>query len=147
MRQTPEYRSWTHLKGRCLTPTDKKFPDYGGRGITLCDRWRDSFADFYADMGPRPSADHSVERKDNDGPYSPENCRWATRIEQGANKRNNQTYTFGGETHHLTEWARRTGIPFFTLRHRVVKAGWPIDRALTEPVNDPVKFLQPGRHY
>lgn len=144
-RQTPEYRIWAHLKARCLTPTDPKYPDYGGRGITVCERWRDDFAAFLADMGPRPSPDHSIERKDNDGPYSPENCVWATRTTQGANKRNNRRYTLNGETHHLTEWARRTGLPYFTLRARM-RQGWSVERALTEPLNDRTKFLRRGRH-
>lgn len=84
---TPEYRIWTHMKGRCLNETDARYADYGGRGIIVCDRWVESFAAFLADMGPRPSKSHSIDRIDNDGGYEPSNCRWATDQEQSLNKR------------------------------------------------------------
>jgi len=84
---SPEYISWQRMKSRCHNERDPKYPDYGGRGISVCSRWLDSFVNFLADMGPRP-ADTTLDRyPDNDGDYEPDNCRWATPVEQRANRR------------------------------------------------------------
>lgn len=134
LARSPQNRVWSAIKDRCLNPNDHGFASYGGRGITICDRWRDSFAAFYADMGPRPSPGLAVERIDNDGPYSPENCRWATQIEQCNNTRRNVWLTYAERTQTVAQWSRETGIGSPTIRWRL-KQGWSIERALTEPVH------------
>ncbi len=87
LTKSPEYFSWGGAKQRCFNPNAPKFGSYGGRGITMCDRWANSFAAFYEDMGPKPTRGHSLDRIENDGNYEPGNCRWATRTEQQKNKR------------------------------------------------------------
>src|SRR5688500_16157023 len=115
LRNCSEYRAWASMKQRCLNPKVVAYPQYGQRGIKVCDRWLTSFPNFYADMGPRPSPSHSLDRIDNDGDYTPDNCRWATRVEQGRNQRTNVLFTHNGKTQCLTAWSEEIGIPADTL--------------------------------
>ena len=114
-----EYRVWCHMIGRCYNETDHKYPDYGGRGITICERWRGSFENFLADMGERPSPKHTIDRVDNAGNYEPGNCRWATAVEQGQNKRNNVSVILRGEIVVVAEAERRLGVCGGAVHQRV----------------------------
>jgi hypothetical protein len=115
---TPGYMTWALLIQRCMNPKDKAYPRYGGRGITVCQRWLDSFANFHSDMGDRPDG-KTLDRIDNDGPYSPENCRWATASEQANNTRRNLLVEHQGEVLTVAQLAQRTGVKYGTLRSRV----------------------------
>ncbi len=130
--RTPEYRAWYMILRRCLCHTNKDYKNYGGRGITVCDRWLKSVAAFLEDMGPRPSPTHSIDRIDCDGNYEPSNCRWATWTQQARNRRDNVILTHGGETKCIADWADDTGISRFTLNARI-RNGWSVARTLTTP--------------
>lgn len=131
-RRTVEYRAWNLMVDRCTRAANKSFGDYGGRGVTICDRWRHDFAAFLADMGPRPSPSHSVERNDVNGNYEPSNCRWATRTEQARNKRNSRFIEVNGRRVTLAEWGEITGLGMKTLHARLA-AGWPDAEAVLTP--------------
>lgn len=126
---SPEYAVWVHLRQRCRNPNNRAYSRYGGRGITVDPRW-DSFAVFFADMGPRPSPQHTIDRIRNNEGYGPENCRWATRDRQGNNKRNCHYLTHKNRTQTLAEWAKELGVPYTRLHNRFV-AGWAVDELLT----------------
>lgn len=132
MTGTPEFDAWNGLKSRCLNPKTPNYANYGGRGIMVCESWEKSFAVFYADMRPRPSPEYSIERRNNNGPYSPGNCYWATIDIQQRNTRTNHMITINGYTACLAEWFQRTGILPSTYKQRV-KRGWPFEKALTTP--------------
>lgn len=132
MSYSSEYMTWDQMKRRCFNKNRYAYERYGGRGITVCDEWKDSFEAFFKDMGPRPSPEHSIDRIDNDKGYYKENCRWATMKEQSNNRHSNHLITYQGETHTINQWASQVGISQITLRSRILN-GWSIERALTEP--------------
>ena len=126
------YKIWSNMKARCNDSTHRSYPTYGGRGITVCDRWTNDFVAFYADMGDPPTDDHTLDRRDTNGNYSPDNCRWATWLEQANNTRANVLLTYDGETRTAAEWSRITGINVATIRQRK-KRGWTDEQILTTP--------------
>lgn len=128
----PEYKTWLAMRGRCLNPNNRQYANYAGRGITICPEWSD-FAVFYRDMGAKPSPTHSIDRIDNDGPYSPSNCRWATPTQQARNRRIVRLLTWRGETRPLPEWAEITGLTPMAIYHRLDR-GWTVDKTLTRPL-------------
>jgi hypothetical protein len=132
MSKHPLFRVWTAMIHRCDNPDNKHFKDYGGRGIRVCERWR-KFQNFYSDMGERPFVGAEIDRKNNDGDYTPENCRWATRAEQCSNTRANRYIEHNGVRRCVTEWSRLTGISDIMISQRVFKLGWPIHLALSVP--------------
>lgn len=126
LTNSPEYGVWEGLKQRCLNPKRKKFAIYGARGITVCDRWLHSFVNFYADMGPRPSAKHSIERRNNDGPYSPENCYWGTPLDQTLNRRTTLLFVYQGRWQSLAAICHALGVPYSSGYYHFVTRGRPI---------------------
>lgn len=108
--KTPEYRAWVNMKTRCYREIGNDYKDYGARGIRVCDRWLNSFVNFLADMGKKPSKLHSIERNNTDGDYEPNNCCWAIEDVQVRNKRNNVWIEYKGERKILTDWARYFGV-------------------------------------
>jgi hypothetical protein len=119
----PEYRCWVAMISRCYNENRKDYHHYGGRGITVCDRWKFDFFAFQSDMGPRPGPGYSIERMDNHGNYEPGNCVWATQAKQTNNKRNNRLVTAFGKTHTIAEWSRITGLKDRTIQRRL-GLGW-----------------------
>lgn len=137
-KHSSEYLSWTAMRARCLNPKSAKYPTYGARGISVCDRWKNSFINFLEDMGRKPTTKHTLDRwPDRGGNYEPSNCRWATPKEQAKNRSRcgpvGISITFRGETKTPLEWARLLKIPSTTIRERL-KAGWSAEDALTTHV-------------
>lgn len=140
LSKSPEAAILNGMKMRCHNPNVKSFPRYGGRGISVCDRWRFGDGDksavecFLEDMGPRPTPNHSIDRyPDQDGNYEPGNCRWATASQQEENKPSTRMITFQGRTQTVHAWARETGIPIKQIVKRLHR-DWSVERALTQPL-------------
>lgn len=132
LRDRPEYTVWSLMRRRCLNEGEPGFPNYGGRGIKICQRWL-RFENFYADMGPRPTRSHSLDRIDNDGNYEPTNCRWATREQQARNTRRNRFVTAMGRTLTCSEWDRERGFSAGRVQCRL-SMGWSEEDAVTRPL-------------
>jgi hypothetical protein len=138
MSYTDTYSIWEGMLRRCFNPNYDRYHNYGGRGITVCDRWNPSknpytqaFKNFYQDMGPRPSKDYSIDRIDNDGAYCPENCRWADKNTQAKNRPITKIYTHNGLSLSLSEWAELLGVKKERLRYRL-NSKWPYEDVFTK---------------
>lgn len=127
---TPEWMAWSAMRNRCMNPSNASYRHYGGRGITVCSDWN-YFEKFLKDMGPRPSPKHSLERKNNDLGYGPQNCKWATRKEQCNNTRKVVRLTLRGVTMTKSQWAKKLKISRAALDRRLAK--WPVEKSLSLP--------------
>lgn len=134
----PEHGIWKALIRRCYNKNTKDYPRYGGVGISVCDRWRNSFSEFLKDMGERPSSNHSIDRIDNGGNYEPSNCRWATIHTQANNKSNNLRISINGETKTLADWVCGSGLSYAVV-HARIRRGWNPSVALTTSDSKPQK--------
>ncbi len=129
MRYTVEYRAWIEMRRRCYDVNRKGYERYGGRGIKVCDRWMNSFESFFEDMGRRPGKGFSLDRKDNNGNYCKDNCRWANKETQAGNRRDIHNLHAFGETHSISEWSHIKKIDQSTIQKRIVR-GWSAEKAL-----------------
>jgi len=130
-RDNPAYQTWRSMLQRCRNVNTPKNRHYVGRGISVCDRWKNDFYAFSADMGPKPEG-ASIERINNDGNYEPGNCKWATTKEQTRNYRRNVKITYQGRTQCVTDWAAELGLNSQRIFERLAR-GWPVEAALTIP--------------
>lgn len=140
LRKTRFWHIWKSVKKRCLNSDDTTYHSYGGRGIKICKEWLD-FQNFYEDMFPDyceaayqlGEKNISIDRKNNNGHYEFENCRWITRLEQSNNRRNNRLLTYQGKTQTIKQWARELNINYGCLRYRIIYNNWTIERAFNTP--------------
>jgi hypothetical protein len=131
MCHTKVYHAWNAMRSRCINENNSKYPIYGGRGIKVCDRWVDSFENFYEDMGEPPTPKHSIDRIDVNGNYEPSNCKWSTQKEQCNNQRRCRKIEYNNETHTIKEWAELKGISYSKLIQRIDKLNWTFEKAIS----------------
>lgn len=137
--QTPIYRIYKHIYGRCYCKTDKRYKDYGGRGITVCEEWKNDFLSFYEWAIKNGYEKHlTIDRIDNDGNYSPDNCRWVSLYVQANNKRNNHFIEYAGIRLTVSQWAHRVGMNPKILDNRL-RRGWSEERSITQPLRKHTK--------
>lgn len=130
--KSSEYHTWARAKVRCYNKHNQSYPNYGGRGITMCDRWLYSFENFINDLGLKPTAKHSLDRINNNGNYEPSNCRWATSKEQIQNRRTSINLELNGIKKPLLHWAKEYNFPYKILHQRIYRDGLSLKEALTK---------------
>lgn len=130
---TPEYWVYRKMLARCYNPKQRYFNRYGGRGIQVCQRWRDSVVNFVADMGRRPNNTYELDRINNNGDYSPENCRWVTKVDQMNNTSYNRHVTYRGRMQTVAQWARELDVSYVVFHSRIAR-GWSPERAIETPI-------------
>lgn len=136
---TPTYSTWVNMKGRCHNPKATAYPWYGALGITVCDRWRfgegedHPFCCFLADVGERPGLSHTLDRIERSGNYEPGNVRWSTHIEQARNRGTTKLYEINSKMMSIREISDETGLSYELLRHRIRRAGWALEDAISAP--------------
>lgn len=130
LRKTSEYEIWAAMKARCLNPKNKAYHNYGGRGITVCKEWLNSFKTFIFDMGFRPSKEYSLERIDNNLGYYKQNCKWATIEEQSNNRRTNKLYFYLNKQQTLVNWAKEYNIDYSNLYRKINRNKWSLEKTL-----------------
>jgi hypothetical protein len=136
----PEYRAWAAMKDRCYNEKNEHYKSYGGRGITVCDEWKESFEAFYRDMGARPTASHSLDREDNDKGYCKSNCRWVTQPVQARNRRTNVFYEHKGEKKILKDWCASLSVSYNKTYYRMFYLGWTFEEAIQSIESIPITF-------
>lgn len=143
MSKPKGYNTWRNMKQRCLNPSNKDYDIYGGRGITICDEWLNSFDTFISDMGPKPSDMHSIDRVDTNGPYAPWNCRWATAEEQANNCRTNRLVTYLNREQTLALWCKELNLHYGKTLYRL-NIGMSIEDSFTLPSKEPIRLTHDG---
>lgn len=135
MSRTPIYRAWVAMKRRCQNVNDVEYKNYGGRGITVCKEWENNFCEFYKWAISNGYKDYlTIDRIDNNKGYSPANCRWVDMKTQCNNRRNNRLITYNGKTRTMAQWAVELDINYRTLKSRINKSNWSIEKAFNEPI-------------
>lgn len=131
MWKSKEFSIWGSMKDRCYNPNNPRYKNYGGRGIIVCDKWKNSFKDFYLDMGN--SNGLSIDRIDVNKNYTPENCRWSNHKTQANNRTNNKKITYKDKTMNISEWCEFLKIPTSTFNNRIIR-GWSIEKTIETPI-------------
>lgn len=133
MHETPEYRAWRAMRGRCTNRNHQAYKNYGARGISVCPEWMESFDAFFSHMGPKPSRRHTLERVDNSRGYGPDNCEWRGWKAQNRNRRNTVIVEYRGQSLPLSQVTDERGAPYALVHRRITTFGWSLEDALSKP--------------